>query len=30
MRLPWNVLLPEAQAKQLPPLDQAGSGPLGR
>ncbi len=30
MKLPWNVLLPEAAAKQLPPLDQAGSGPLGR
>jgi general secretion pathway protein D len=30
MKLPWNVLLPEAAAKVLPPLEQTGSGPLGR
>jgi general secretion pathway protein D len=30
MKLPWNVLLPEAAAKVLPPLEQTGTGPLGR
>ena len=30
MRLPWNGLLPEEVARQLPPLDKAGSAPLGR
>jgi general secretion pathway protein D len=30
MTLPWNVLLPEEKAKQLAPLDQPATKPLGQ
>jgi general secretion pathway protein D len=30
MKLPWNGLLPATEAKQLPPLEDAKSGPLGK
>jgi general secretion pathway protein D len=30
MKLPWNMLLPEEQAKQLVPLDKAKEVPLGK
>jgi general secretion pathway protein D len=30
MKLPWNGLLPEAEAKQLPPFDTQTGKPLGK
>jgi general secretion pathway protein D len=30
MKLPWNGLLPPAEAKQLPPLEDAKAAPLGK
>jgi len=30
MKLPWNLILPESEAKQLPPLDATKGKPLGK
>jgi general secretion pathway protein D len=30
MKLPWNGLLPSTEAKQLPPLEDAKTAPLGK
>ena len=29
IKLPWNVLLPAAEAKPMPPIDEQKSKPLG-